>query len=100
MKNFALILSVLLVAVLALPAHADPENQGRVKVKIDNPRSQSTMDDLQSIVVLCAKDDNSCQPKASGNAVKTGNTSITANPTKKTRQHNQSDVDFIRERAN
>ena len=85
------LLTVVLVAGLVSPALADPEGQGRVKVKMVNTRStsttQSTSDDLQGIVVLCANDDKSCTPKAK------------APPPKATRQHNQSDVEFIRERA-
>ena len=90
MRTLTLLAVLVVGASIALPALADPENQGRVKVKVDNPRTQSTVPELQGIVVLCAKDDNSCQPKAEAKG----------NPTKKTRQHNQSDVEFIRERAN
>ncbi len=86
------LLAVLVVgASMALPALADPERQGRVKVQMDNTTgmdaSTSTSEYLQGAVVLCAKDDKSCTQKAA------------AEKPKKTRQHNQSDVEFIRERA-
>jgi hypothetical protein len=92
MKTPTLLAILVIGASLASPALADPESQGRVKVQMDNTRSTSTStstaDELQGIVVLCANDDKSCTQK-----------SATENP-KKSRQHNQSDIEFIRERAN
>ena len=90
MTNPTLIAALVIIASIASPALADPESRGRVKVQMDNTRSTSTSTtpELQGIVVLCAKDDKSCTQKAA-----------TEKP-KKSRQHNQTDVEFIRERAN
>ncbi len=78
------------------PAEADPDNLGRVKVKLPNERSDSVATDLQGVVVLCA-DGQTCEP-SSANA-QPGGRATSKQPTGHRNQHNQSDQDFIKQRA-
>ena len=95
MKHYLFTIVAAAAMAVSTSAVADPENTGRVKVQMPTlqatPAQASTdsvADDLQGVVVLCADGSNSCQPKAQS---KEGG--------KKAQQHNQSDMEFTKERA-
>lgn len=92
---------VILIAALVFtgypaPAGADPDKPGRVKAAIPGRTPESVADDLQKVIVLCA-DGQTCEPASTGS-----NPPAQATPKRSRRhvyQHNQTDQDFIRQRA-
>ena len=123
MKHYLFTIVAAAAMAVSTSAVADPENTGRVKVQMPTlqatPAQASTdsvADDLQGVVVLCADGSNSCQPKTQstestaddlqGVVVLCADGSNSCQPKaqskeggKKAQQHNQSDMEFTKERA-
>ena len=61
-RPMRMLLALVIVSIGGGGALADdPENQGRVKVQLAPAATSSAVDELQGVVVLCARDKNACE---------------------------------------